>query len=65
MLNSSIHAEIEKERMTAVVAHFKRGANVQQTAQALRFKSANALTRAFKRHFKRTIREWANQGLRP
>lgn len=58
LLSSSIRTEIERERMNAVVSLLKQGESVQHVAQTLNFKSANALTRAFKRHFHCSIREW-------
>lgn len=52
----SLRAEIERSRMQAVLdelAHGKR--NVAALAEKLHFKSANQLTRIFKRHFGKTI----------
>lgn len=53
----SIREEIEKTRMKAALTLLKQGKSVQKVAKILHFKTPNALTRAYKRHFAQSIRE--------
>ena len=58
LLGTSIRSKIEESRMNAVTARLGSGLSVTQTARELHYRSANALTRAFRRHFGQSIRDW-------